>query len=100
MQAKEESQQEKTRQEEGDNKEIREEAGRENGQEIERELIMGTRRNITTSVAARDAFVQGVLALKSEPAGLTTGQLGFVLHPAGIPSQQLSTQFDPFEDGG
>ena len=52
---------------------------------------MGTRRNITTSVAARDAFVQGVLALKSDPAGLTTGQLDFVLHPAGIPSQQLST---------
>lgn len=52
---------------------------------------MGTRRNIVTNVAARDAFVQGVLALKAEPSGSDTAQLQFIQHASGMPPQPLST---------
>ena len=52
---------------------------------------MGTRRNIATSQAARDAFVQGVLALKAESSGRTTAQMQFILHPTGVGPQPLST---------
>ena len=52
---------------------------------------MGTRRNISTNVAARDAFIQGVLALKAENSGFDTAQLQFILHPSGVQTQQLST---------
>lgn len=55
------------------------------------DIDMGTRRNIVTDAAARDAFVQGVLALKAEPSGSDTAQLQFIQHAGGTPSQPLST---------
>ncbi|MGH3905828.1 MAG: tyrosinase family protein [Pseudonocardiaceae bacterium] len=48
--------------------------------------MASTRRNIVTDQAARDAFVEGVLALKAEFLGTTTADLGI----AG-PAQQVST---------
>ena len=48
------------------------------------------RRNIVTSTAARDAFVQGVNLLKQDPTGLTTDGLGIPRRP-GVANQQLST---------
>ena len=52
--------------------------------------MTATRRNIVTSASARNDYIQGVLALKQEPAGLTTDDMGFRRRP-GIPSQPLST---------
>ncbi|MDX1503029.1 MAG: tyrosinase family protein [Thermoanaerobaculia bacterium] len=52
---------------------------------------MGTRRNILLHNAARDAFVDGVLALKAEATGLSTGDISQILHEPGMPSQPLST---------
>lgn len=55
---------------------------------------MGIRRNITgssaASRAARDAYIQGVLALKQEDSGTTSDDLGFGRRP-GVPNQLLST---------
>jgi tyrosinase len=55
---------------------------------------MGVRRNIAlntpASRAARDAYVQGVLALKAEDTGLTTDGLGLPRR-AGVPDQMIST---------
>lgn len=51
---------------------------------------MGVRRNITTNATARDNYVQGVLALKSEMTGTTTAGLGFAVAP-GASHQELST---------
>lgn len=47
---------------------------------------MGVRRNIVTNASVRDAFVQGVLALKAEQTGPTTTQFGI---PG--PARKLST---------
>ena len=52
--------------------------------------MTATRRNIVTSAAARDDYVQGVLALKQDPTALTTDDLGIPLLP-GNSSQPLST---------
>ncbi len=52
--------------------------------------MTATRRNIVTSASARNDYIQGVLALKGEPAGLTTDDMGFPRRP-GFPSQPLST---------
>lgn len=48
--------------------------------------MASTRRNIVTDQSARDAFVEGVLALKAEFLGTTTADLGM----AG-PARQVST---------
>ena len=48
------------------------------------------RRNILTNAQDRDRFIQAVLALKAEPAGITTGQLG-IQPRAGEQHQALST---------
>jgi tyrosinase len=52
--------------------------------------MTATRRNIVTSASARNDYIQGVLALKQEPAGLTTDDMGIPRRP-GVPSQPLST---------
>ena len=51
---------------------------------------MGVRQNITTNAAARDGYVRGVLALKSETTGRSTADLRFGVAP-GASHQQLST---------
>jgi tyrosinase len=51
---------------------------------------MGVRVNIATNPGARDAYVNGVLALKAESAGVTTTALGIPPAP-GFAPQNLST---------
>lgn len=51
---------------------------------------MGIRRNIVTNAAARDAYVDGIMALKSENAGVSTTDLGIPNRP-GQTAQDLST---------
>lgn len=51
---------------------------------------MAVRENIIENASVRDAFVEGVLALKSESSGMTTADLGIPARP-GVSSQDLST---------